>query len=43
MTRTVEPVHRRTTEIRASFREQIDPIGHGLSLRVGQRDKATTR
>jgi hypothetical protein len=30
----VDPVHDRATEIRTSFREQVDPIGHGLSLCV---------
>jgi len=33
----VDPVHHRTSQIRATFREQVDPIGHGLALRVGQR------
>ena len=37
MTRTVDPAHHRSTEIRATFRKQIDPVGHGLSLCVGQR------
>jgi hypothetical protein len=32
----VDPVHHRTTEIGPSLREQVDPIGHSLPLRVGQ-------
>lgn len=37
MAGTVDPIHHRSAKIWPSFREQIDPIGHGLSLRARQR------
>jgi len=37
MTGTVDPIHHRTTEIQPPFCKEIDPVGHGLSLCVGQR------
>ena len=37
VTRTVDAVHDRSTEIRTTFREQIHSIGDGRSLCVGHQ------